>query len=99
MEAKELEGLLAKAGGKFKLVSLFQRRMRELQRGLPRLVQTDSINLWEIVSKELHDGKVDLIIGEEAEVLRKEAAAREAEEMASEADKAKQLKPAETPKP
>ena len=32
MEPKELETLLAKVGGKYKLVTLYQKRMRELQR-------------------------------------------------------------------
>ncbi len=84
MEPRELETLLAKMGGKFKLVTLFQKRMRELQRGLPRLISPDSNNLWEIVSGEIMQSKVDLIMGEEAEQLRKEIALREAEELPNE---------------
>ena len=96
MEPKELEQLLGKVGGKYKLVTLFQKRMRELQRGLPRLVPSESGNLWETVSAEIQTSKVDLIMGEEAEHMRKELAIREAEESA-EADKKKRpeaLKPA-----
>ena len=82
MEPQLLEGLLIKVGGKFKLVSLYQKRMRELVRGLPPLVQTETNDIWDVAAKESHEGKVDLILGEEAEKLRKEQAAREAEEAA-----------------
>ncbi|HYF48922.1 MAG TPA: DNA-directed RNA polymerase subunit omega [Planctomycetota bacterium] len=80
MEAKELQDLLKKVGGKYKLVTLYQKRMRELQRGLPRLTDVESGNMWEIVSKEIMTSKVDLIMGEEAEHMRKELALREAAE-------------------
>ena len=92
MEARELELLLAKVGGKYRLVTLYQKRMRELQRGLPRLVLLDSTNNWDVVSKEIMDSKVDLIMGEEAEVMRKELAAREAEEAGEGAAKGEQPK-------
>jgi len=82
MEPQVLEGLLKRVGGKFKLVSLYQKRMRELVRGLPPLAQTDTNDIWDVAAKEIVDGKVELIVGEEAEKLRKEAAAREAEEAA-----------------
>ncbi|MCY3022484.1 MAG: DNA-directed RNA polymerase subunit omega [Planctomycetota bacterium] len=94
MEARDLEALLDKVGGKFKLVTLFQKRMRELQRGLPRLVVTDTANMWEVVSREIMETKADLVMGEEAEQMRKELAARESEELA-EGDKGKLPKPAE----
>src|SRR5436309_1344965 len=84
MEPKRLEDLLAKVGGKYKLVTLFQKRMRELQRGLPKLAETDSQNLWDIVTTEIMGSKVDLIMGEEAEQMRKELALREADEAAAE---------------
>jgi hypothetical protein len=90
MEPKELEGLLNKVGGTFKLVTLYQKRMRELQRGLPRLADTTSLSLWDIVTQEIMESKVDLIMGEEADQMRKELALREAEESekADKADKA-----------
>ncbi|HLX60346.1 MAG TPA: DNA-directed RNA polymerase subunit omega [Planctomycetota bacterium] len=87
MEPRQLEELLNKVGGKYKLVTLFQKRMRELQRGMPRLVNIDSTNLWDVVSKEIMESKVDLIMGEEADQMRKELALRESEE-AEKADKA-----------
>ncbi|HYG76726.1 MAG TPA: hypothetical protein VEK08_17105 [Planctomycetota bacterium] len=103
MEPRELETLLAKVGGKYKLVTLFQKRMRELQRGLPRLAESESTNLWDIVSREVLETKVDLVMGAEAEQMRKELAQREAEELAEserkgekeKGEKAKLPKPAE----
>jgi DNA-directed RNA polymerase subunit K/omega len=77
MEAKELQDLLGKVGGKYKLVTLYQKRMRELQRGLPRLAESESGSLWDVVSTEILTNKVDLIMGEEAELMRKELALRE----------------------
>jgi DNA-directed RNA polymerase subunit K/omega len=93
MEANELETLLAKVGGKYKLVTLYQKRMRELQRGLPRLVEVESGNMWDVVSKEIMTSKVDLIMGEEADTMRKELALREAEEAANDEKKNKKAEP------
>ncbi|MEI6233520.1 MAG: hypothetical protein WCT04_10735 [Planctomycetota bacterium] len=96
MEPKELEGLLNKVGGKFKLVTLYQKRMRELQRGMPRLTIIDSQNLWDIVTKEIMETKVDLVMGDEAETMRKELALKETEEAekAEKADKAERAEKA-----
>ncbi len=94
MEPKELEGLLNKVGGKFKLVTLYQKRMRELQRGMPRLTVIDSQNLWDIVTKEIMDTKVDLVMGEEADAMRKEIALKETEET-EKAEKAEKVNRAE----
>ena len=41
MDYTELEDLYAKAGGKFRLTVLLQRRVNELVRGAPRLVKLD----------------------------------------------------------
>jgi DNA-directed RNA polymerase subunit omega len=102
MEPKQLETLLNKVGGKFRLVTLVQKRMRELQRGLPRLVTIDTNSVWDVVATEIMDSKVDLIMGEEADHMRKELALRDAEEEAnaekSEKAKAKAEKPAEAEK-
>ena len=81
MDPVTQDQLLTKVGGNFKMVVLIQKRMRELVRGLPALVpHEDATNLWDIVAKEILDGKVDLITGDAAEKIRKEIAAREAEE-------------------
>ena len=47
---------------------------------MPRLVPSETGNLWEIVSKEIMTSKVDLAVGEEADHMRRELALREAEE-------------------
>jgi len=74
--------------------------MRELQRGLPRLVEIDSTDLWRIVGSEIMQSKVDLIMGDEAEQMRKEIALREAEDSDADkkGDKASLPKPAEEAK-
>lgn len=87
MDTKELEDLQAKLGGKYKLVTLYQKRLRELQRGMPKLTETTAQDPWDIVTHEIMSGKVDLIMGEEAEQMRKEIALREAEEGEKEGDK------------
>jgi DNA-directed RNA polymerase subunit omega len=71
--------LLNKIGGRFKLVSLVQKRQRELMRGLPALVEGPPHDLWRIVTEEILTDKVQLITGDEAERIRKEQAARETE--------------------
>lgn len=95
MEPKQLEDLLNKVGGKYKLVTLYQRRMRELQRNAPRLVAIDSTNIWDICTQEIMDSKVDLIMGEEADEMRKELLLREAEEneKAEKSERAERNKP------
>ena len=83
MQPHMLDKLLAKVGGKYKLVSLYQKRIRELVRGLPPLVETDGLDNWQIVSREILEGKVELITGEEGDRMRREQAARESEELAA----------------
>jgi len=87
METKELEDLQAKVGGKYKLVTLYQKRLRELQRGLPRLADGTTPDPWDTVYSEVMSGKVDLVMGEEADQMRKEIALREAEEGGDDKDK------------
>ena len=83
MDPKTMDSLLARVGGKFKLVTLYQKRARELMRGMPPLVETEGLNSLEIVAKEILEGKVELITGEEAEKMRRELAVRESEEIAA----------------
>jgi DNA-directed RNA polymerase subunit K/omega len=79
MEPHLLEQLLAKVGSKYKLVCLYHKRVRELMRGMPPLVETSSNNLWEIVSREILEDKIKLLTGEEGDKYRKEIRAKEAE--------------------
>lgn len=98
MEPEVLDKLLTKVGGKFKLVALYQKRMRELVRGLPPLIESQNMDPWDITTREIMNNKAELIVGEEAERIRKEQAAREAEEAAS-ADKKKAPPAAPAPAP
>jgi DNA-directed RNA polymerase subunit K/omega len=72
--------LLEKVWGKYHLATLLQKRMRELISGSPPMVPApDPGDLWDIVAREILNDKVNLLTGEEADKLRKELAAREAE--------------------
>lgn len=87
MEPQTLENLLNKVEGRYKLVSLYQKRTRELLRGLPPLVEADAeTSQKEIVANEILSGKVELLVGDDAQQYRKEMAAKE--ESADEAVKA-----------
>jgi DNA-directed RNA polymerase subunit K/omega len=69
MVSYNIDELVKQAGGKFTLVSLMQKRMRELQRGLPP-VTTRRATLLETSIAELGEGKVWLAKGAEADGLR-----------------------------
>jgi DNA-directed RNA polymerase omega subunit len=61
--------LMKRAGGRYRLVSLVERRMRELQRGLPPLVERRS-TLLETAIEEFRSGKIWLAVGDEAAALQ-----------------------------
>ena len=69
-----IDDLVKKAGGRYGLVTLIQKRMRELQRGLPSLVERKTTFL-ETAIDELVGDKVWLATGKEAEELREKRAA------------------------
>ncbi len=75
----DLDILVEKAGGRFKFVTLIQRRMRDLQRGAPPLIERPSGSLMQIALEEYYQDKIWPVQGEEAEKLR---AAREKEHSA-----------------
>ena len=68
----DLDVLVEKAGGRFSLVTLIQRRMRDLQRGAPPLVERTSGNLMQAAVEEYYRDKIWLV--EEAEKLREDRA-------------------------
>jgi len=56
LEALKEEAIVNKVGGRFKLSTLIQKRMVQLNRGSRPLIETQSKNLMEIVVEEiLHD--------------------------------------------
>ncbi len=71
MDKLDIDKLTKITGGRFKLTSLIQRRMRELQRGLsPLIVDVEGKSWIEIAAEEIALGKIRLVLGEEAKKLR-----------------------------
>lgn len=67
----DLYDLSVAAGGRFRLVSLMQKRLRELQQGAPPLIEnSESLEDYEIVAEEIRQKKIWLITGQEAEDIR-----------------------------
>jgi len=56
------EALVTKVGGKFKLTTLIQKRMVELNRGASPLVEVEGEepDAWQIVVQEILEGKIEL---------------------------------------
>lgn len=80
MEDLNLDALVRQTGGNaYQLVALFQKRMRELERGWPPLVEAGGRRLHQIVQEEFERGLVRLATGEEADSLREERDLEEAE--------------------
>ena len=70
----KFETLYSKCGGVFKTTVLMQKRMRELNRGARRLVDDSAKNPIEVVMREIHEGKIELIPDNEEnrEIIRAE---------------------------
>ncbi len=72
MENLDLDRLTKAVGGRYCLVSLMQKRLRELQLGHPPLIEeTENMQTFEIVAEEIRQEKIWLVTGEEADKLRK----------------------------
>ena len=74
------EELVQMVGGKFRLTSLIQKRIVELNRGAPRLVELEEndetigmAHLRKIVIKEILEGKIELAEREELDQALQEA--------------------------
>ncbi|HBO52823.1 MAG TPA: hypothetical protein DD471_12630 [Planctomycetes bacterium] len=70
------EKLVQMVGGKFRLTSLMQKRIVELNRGAPALVEfedNDEPTLKQIVIKEILEGKIELAKREELDQALQEA--------------------------
>lgn len=84
MKPRELDELLKKVKGRYRLVTLFQKRMRELKRDMPVLVELaegEKPSLEEIVRQEVSRGKVELVTGPEADKMRAELAMHDLEDL------------------
>ena len=72
MDPNDIDVLSSKVGGRFNLVTLFCMRLRDLQSGLPALIEdSDELSDKELVTEEIRQGKVWLAFGDEAEEIRK----------------------------
>ena len=79
------EELVKMVGGKFRLTSLIQKRIVELNRGSPSLVEfedNEEPTLRDIVIKEILEGKIELAVREEMDHALQEAVSIEKPEAA-----------------
>lgn len=79
------EELVKMVGGKFRLTSLIQKRIVELNRGSPSLVEfedNEEPTLRDIVIKEILEGKIKLAVREELDHALQEAVSIEKPEAA-----------------
>jgi len=61
MKVDRLERLTQKVGGRFRLTTLLQKRLSELVKGSPALVDLPSTDYFEIALREIEEGKVELL--------------------------------------
>lgn len=64
MDSERLERLTQKVGGRFRLTALLQKRMSELVRGSPPMLDIDpdvAENLFEVALREIESGRIELI--------------------------------------
>ena len=73
MDAELLEKLSEKTGGRFRLAALMQKRVRELLFGSPKLVETDTHDLFEIALLEIESGRLKLQLPDSAADKGKQA--------------------------
>ena len=61
MDVDRLEKLTQKVGGKFRLTALLQKRLSELVKGSPALVDLPSNNYFEVALREIEEGRIELL--------------------------------------
>ena len=64
MDPERLEKLTQKVGGRFRLTALLQKRMAELVKGSPPMLEVSNEvadNLFEIALQEIEAGRIELI--------------------------------------
>jgi len=60
MDESRIHDLAKRVGGRFRLASLVQKRLLELNRGQRRLVDDDSKYPLAVVLREIEEGQIDL---------------------------------------
>jgi len=71
-EDVDIEIFAEQANGRTNAVSLIQKRIRELERGWPRLVNTEEMDIIQVAIEEFREGRIWLVGGEEADSLREQ---------------------------
>ena len=66
IEALRHDDLMDKAGGRFKLTALIQRRWLQLLQGARPMIDPKGLTDMEVVIKEILEGKIDFEIPPEA---------------------------------
>jgi len=61
MDVDRLEHLTQKVGGRFRLTALLQKRLSELVKGSPPLVDLPSNNFFEVALREIEEGRIELL--------------------------------------
>jgi DNA-directed RNA polymerase subunit omega len=72
MDVERLEKLSTKVGGRFRLTSLLQKRLTELVKGSPAMVDLPSHNYFEIALAEIEEDRIELLSAEEAQARLEE---------------------------
>jgi DNA-directed RNA polymerase subunit omega len=67
------DDIVRKVGGRFRLSSLIQKRMVQLNRGAPQLVDIQTKNLMEIVVAEIMQDKIFLDASENVRTIKDES--------------------------
>jgi DNA-directed RNA polymerase subunit K/omega len=78
-ENLDVEKFAQKAGGRTSSATLIQKRIRELERGWPVLINTEIQDIIQIALEEFRQEKIWLVSGEEAAELREQRAVEERE--------------------
>jgi len=60
LDMKEIDRLAERFGGRYKLIVLIQKRLKELVKGGQKLVESEERNLIKVVLQEIAAGKVSL---------------------------------------
>jgi len=76
MDRNVIWDMSERCGGPFQFTVLLQKRIRELVKGAPKLVDTSESNVIQIALQEIQEGKVSLepLTAEELEAIEKAAA-------------------------
>lgn len=61
MKVDRLERLTQKVGGRFRLTSLLEKRLAELVRGSPPMVDVPARDYFEIALSEIEAGRIELL--------------------------------------